>query len=387
MDKSAKEPELNQSDALTTAIVRYALVAFVVFVCIWASLPFWPVLLWALVLAVALFPVQMWLERRVGGSPGRAATLLVLGGILIVVIPCIILASAFSGRIFETTAALKNGSLAVPEPWPGVADWPLIGADLHADWTLAATDLPALVERLEPQLAGIASSVLGAAAGATSSVFLLLGGLIIAGVMMAYAKPASQAVRKIFSRLFGTDRGPRLKTLVEATMRSVATGIIGIAFVTSIAFGLVLVLAGVPAAAPLTLFALLFGIVQLPITLVALVAVAVLWGLGDGSTLHNIIFSVLIILSSLIDNILKPLVLGRGVDAPMPVVLIGALGGMMSGGILGMFIGATFLAAGYMVFMEWVNEAGEGSSAQNETTPADAETGTPTDGSIEGGQA
>ena len=102
--------------------------------------------------------------------------------------------------------------------------------------------------------------------------------------------------------------------------------------------------------------------VQLPVTIVAFVAVALLWS-GEGtSTLHNSLFTVLIIAASLIDNILKPLILGRGLDVPMPVVLMGAIGGMMSGGILGMFIGAAFLAAGYQVFMKWVeskNEAAE----------------------------
>lgn len=347
------------SDAVTTALVRYALIAFALIVTVWVSLPFWPIMLWALVLAVALYPVQIWLERTMTASPGRAATVLVLGGILIIVVPCVILASAFSGQILGTYDAIQRGEITVPEPWPGVADWPVVGADLDKAWTAAATDLPAFLETLQPQLAGAANWVLGSAASATGSVFLLLGALIVAGIMLAYATPASQSISKIFARLFGVDRGPKLKLLVVATMRSVATGIIGIAFVTSIAFGLVLVLAGVPAAGPLTMLALLFGIVQLPITLVALVGVGLLWGLGDGSTLHNIIFSVLIILSSFVDNVLKPLVLGRGVDAPMPVILIGALGGMMSGGILGMFIGATFLAAGYVVFMEWVEEGPE----------------------------
>jgi predicted PurR-regulated permease PerM len=78
-----------------------------------------------------------------------------------------------------------------------------------------------------------------------------------------------------------------------------------------------------------------------------------LWA-GDSGTVHNVIFTILLIAASLIDNFLKPLILGRGLDVPMPIVLIGAVGGMMSGGILGMFIGAAFLAAGYQVFMKWV---------------------------------
>ena len=94
---------------------------------------------------------------------------------------------------------------------------------------------------------------------------------------------------------------------------------------------------------------------QLPVTIIALVAVGILWSSGETSTLHNTIFSILIIAASLVDNFLKPMILGRGLAVPMPVVLIGAIGGMMSGGILGMFIGAAFLSAGYQVFMTWVD--------------------------------
>jgi predicted PurR-regulated permease PerM len=82
--------------------------------------------------------------------------------------------------------------------------------------------------------------------------------------------------------------------------------------------------------------------------------------------MHNTIFSVLIIAASLVDNILKPMVLGRGLSVPMPVVLIGAIGGMMSGGILGMFIGAAFLTAGYQVFMKWVDEENDDVSPETE---------------------
>jgi predicted PurR-regulated permease PerM len=119
-------------------------------------------------------------------------------------------------------------------------------------------------------------------------------------------------------------------------------------------FGAVMALGGVPAAALLTVVALVLAIMQIPVTLVAILAATLLWTTGDGSVLHNTVFTVLLIAASLIDNVLKPLVLGRGLAVPMPVVLTGALGGMISGGILGMFIGAAFLAAGYQVFMKWV---------------------------------
>jgi predicted PurR-regulated permease PerM len=142
--------------------------------------------------------------------------------------------------------------------------------------------------------------------------------------------------------------------LSVATIRAVAVGVIGIAFIQAIIFGLCLLVAGVPWAAVLAFAVLLLGIAQVPALIVALPAIIYIWWSGDHSNGAAIIYTVLLLLSGMVDNILKPFVLGHGVDAPMPVILIGALGGMAVAGILGMFIGATLFALGYQMFMGWV---------------------------------
>ena len=159
---------------------------------------------------------------------------------------------------------------------------------------------------------------------------------------------------RVFVRFAGPERGLPLLELTTKTVRSVAIGIIGTAFITAFVLGVVFVFAGVPAAGILAVIALIVGIMQLPVALVALIGIIYLWT-GDTSTVFNTVFTVLMLAASSIDNVIKPVLLGRGVNVPMPVVLIGALGGMMSGGILGMFIGAAFLTAGYQIFMGWVN--------------------------------
>ena len=123
---------------------------------------------------------------------------------------------------------------------------------------------------------------------------------------------------------------------------------------------------------------MLLGIMQLPALLISLPAIAYLWWLGDASTVINIFLSIYLVVAGMADNVLKPILLGRGVDAPMPVILLGALGGMVSSGIIGMFIGAVLLAVGYQVFMEWVNyvEEGEGAEmAQTESVEQDGAAG------------
>ena len=140
------------------------------------------------------------------------------------------------------------------------------------------------------------------------------------------------------------------------------------AFIQAIAVGLCLLIAGVPWAGALSAIVLILGIAQVPALLVTLPAIIYVWSRGGHGTAVAIAYSVLLFLAGMTDNVLKPLLLGRGVDAPMPVILLGALGGMATRGILGMFVGATLLALGYQIFMGWVanRSAGEGSAAQGD---------------------
>ena len=150
--------------------------------------------------------------------------------------------------------------------------------------------------------------------------------------------------------------GLALTKLCTSTIRAVAQGVIGVAFIQALLAGIVMMLAGIPAVGIFFVLALILGIAQVPVILVTAPAIAYMWSTGDHGTAVNIIYSVLLIVAGMADNVLKPLLLGRGVDAPMPVVLLGALGGMAASGILGMFIGATLLSIGYRIFMAWVNE-------------------------------
>jgi predicted PurR-regulated permease PerM len=137
----------------------------------------------------------------------------------------------------------------------------------------------------------------------------------------------------------------------------VASGVIGVAFIQALLMGTGFIMAGIPVPGVLVLICLIFGILQLPAAIISLPAIVYLWWSGDASAVSNIIFTIYLLVAGLADNVLKPLLLGRGVEAPMPVILMGAMGGMVSGGIIGMFIGAVVLAVGYRIFMDWVGNA------------------------------
>ena len=137
-------------------------------------------------------------------------------------------------------------------------------------------------------------------------------------------------------------------------MGAVAQGVIGIAFIQAIIVGICLLVAGVPWAGVLAILVLVLGIAQVPALLATLPAIIYLWASGDYGNVEAALYSALLVVAGMVDNVLKPLMLGHGVDAPMPVVLLGALGGMAAAGILGMFVGATLLVLGYQIFMGWV---------------------------------
>src|SRR4029077_11943951 len=181
-----------------------------------------------------------------------------------------------------------------------------------------------------------------------------LAAFIIAGILMAFGKPATRGIVAIFERVAGPTRGAEFTKLATATIRAVAQGVIGVAFIQAILVGLCLFLAGVPWAGVLAMIVLVLGIAQVPALIITLPAIGYIWWRGDYGTVEAVIYTALLFVSGMADNVLKPLMLGRGVDAPMPVILIGALGGMAAAGILGMFVGATLLALGYQILVGWV---------------------------------
>ena len=179
-------------------------------------------------------------------------------------------------------------------------------------------------------------------------------------------------MQRILNRVAGPVKGPQLQTLSVGTVRSVATGVLGVAFIQALLFGIGFILIGVPGAGVFALIVMLIGIIQLPAVIISLPVIIYVWSAGDASTTANILYTLYFVVAGLSDNVLKPLLLGRGVDAPMPIILIGALGGMIAGGFIGLFLGAILLAIGYRVFMGWVDDVEDRATADaSQTDSAD----------------
>jgi predicted PurR-regulated permease PerM len=359
------------SKDVTDILIRVGLIAMLVVTSVKIFSPFMGIMLWALILAVTLYPLHQKLANKLGGKQGRAATLMVLCGVLLIGGPTVILGSSAADFVNKTHTAFENNTITIKAPPPSVAEWPVVGSKIHEIWTRAANDLPALLQKMQPQLVSASKAILGFVAGTASGIFGFIFSLIISGIMMAYGQSGSEAMLKIIRRLTGPKKGDGLYKLSTATIRSVSMGVIGVAFIQSLLLGVGFFWADVPAAGLLAIVVLVLGIAQLPATLITIPVIAYIWWSGD-STLSNVLFTVYLVVAGLADNVLKPMFLGRGVDAPMPIILLGALGGMVSAGLIGLFVGAVLLALGYVIFMDWVADGETGSSDQAAGDAGDA---------------
>jgi predicted PurR-regulated permease PerM len=351
-ERPALDPLLPRT--LLDTLIRAGLITALVVACYEVFQPFLSLMIWALILAVTLYPLHLRLRPHLGGD-GRTASLIVLLAIGILLVPAYLLGASLTESVEHGIGLVKQDGLHLPPPPDTVAQWPLIGQPLHAFWAEAASNLTSVLQQAAPHLKGATLELLGKLAGAGAGLLVFIGALVVAGIIMAHGDNGHGSARRVAARVVARGHGEKLVELCTATIRAVAQGVIGIAFVQMLLVGAGFVVKGVPGAGLLALGVLILGIMQLPATLVTLPVIAYVF-FNEGPTLGAIVFAVYIFVAGLADNVLKPLLLGRGVDVPMPVVLIGALGGMVSGGIIGLFIGPVLLAVGYKLFWLWVEQ-------------------------------
>lgn len=342
------------SARLLEVLIRAGVIAALVVLCYQVFQPFLTLMVWSLILAVAMYPMHRWLSKKLGGRQGWTSTVIVLACVLVIIIPAAFLMNSFGDSVRGLIDGVQNNTLEIPPPKESVKKWPAVGEKVFGYWTQAHDDLPGLVRSLQPKIGEIARRALSTVASIGLALLMFVAAIIIAGIIMAHGEAGARTTLAIFTRLGGPERGEKFTKLATASIRTVAQGVLGVAFIQAVIIGVSLLIAGVPWAGVLAGISLVLAIAQVPTLIVTLPAIAYLWMGHHHGPVASTIYTVILLLAGLIDNVLKPLLLGRGVDAPMPVILLGALGGMAADGILGMFVGATLLALGYQVFMGWV---------------------------------
>ena len=315
--------------------------------------PFVSILIWAVVIAVGLYPTHTSLAAKLGGREKTSATILVLVGLAIVITPVWLTAESSIATLQQASANIEAGTVKIQPPTEGVADWPLIGQPVYDFWSSAATSIESTLNTYAPQLKSFAQGAASFAGGMLLGALQFILSIIIAGALIMNAESGHRTARNIAGSLMGDEAGDKMTNLSILTIRSIVKGVLGIAIIQSIAAAIGLVVMGVPAAGLLAIAVLVVAIVQLPPWLV-LAPVAV-WVFSVADPVPATIFAVYMLIVSLADMVLKPMLLGRGVDTPMLVILVGAIGGAMTMGIIGLFLGAVVLAVSYELLTAWMS--------------------------------
>jgi predicted PurR-regulated permease PerM len=336
------------------AAIRIGLVLLLVIWCFNIVRPFIMPVLWGAIIAVAVYPLFVKFGSVLGNRRKLAAMLMTLFALALLITPTVMLTESAIENSQTLAQQLREGTLTIPPPPEKVQGWPLVGNKLYSAWDLAESNLSEAVSKYRSQLTGLGKQILSAAAGAGATVLQFVFSIIIAGLLLVYASSSSRAIESIAARLMGAAGGKAFVDMAGATIRSVAQGVLGIALIQSILAGIGLLVMGVPYAGLWTLLVLLLAIIQVPSIIV--LGPIIVYVFSVAATVPAIIFMVWSLLVGLSDNLLKPLLLGRGLDIPMLVILLGAIGGMILSGIIGLFVGAVVLALGYRLLMAWLEQ-------------------------------
>lgn len=349
------------------AAIRIGIVLLLVVWCFTLVRPFLVPIVWGIIIAVATYNLFGRLRALVGGRAGVAAGVYVVIGLVIVVFPAFLLAGTLVDGMRALAGGLAAGTLQVPPPPAVIESWPLIGGPLFRFWQLASLNLEQALGRIGPELTAIGQWLLAFIGGVALGLLQFVVAIFIAAALLVNAAGGERVAGAVASRLAGA-RGADYAELAVQTIRSVARGIIGVALIQSILAGLGFLVVGVPAAGLLALLCLLLAIVQVGPGLVLLLVVLYEFTVLDPTT--AVLFTIWCVLVALLDNVLKPLLLGRGVRVPMLVVFIGAIGGVLTSGVLGLFVGPVVLGLGYTLVTAWLGAAERAAATQPAGTPA-----------------
>jgi predicted PurR-regulated permease PerM len=348
---------MNNSDFTHNTIeaaIRLGLLLLLAAWCFKILTPFIVPIVWAVIIAVAIFPLFVKLKFAMGGRNKLAAMVYTLITLALLITPAVLISNSVIESSHVIAERYEAGELVIPPPKDKVKEWPLIGEQAYTLWSQASENLESTIRKYNDETKKIGKVLISGAAGAAGGIVEFVLSIIISGILVANAAGAYDVTIKFFTRLTNAASGKVYADLAKATIRSVAQGVLGVAIIQAVLSALGMMIMGVPAWGLWTLIILVLAIAQLPPLLVLGFVCAYVFSVAD--TTPAVIFFIYSMIISGSDSFLKPLFLGRGMTTPMPVILLGAIGGMLASGIIGLFVGAIILALGYELFMEWLNK-------------------------------
>ncbi len=321
---------------------------------IWVMLPFAAAVVWATMIVIATWPVLVAVQARLGGRRGPAVAVMVLALLTLLVVPTWVGISTIadnSERVGKFVHSLATDGLPPPPDWLGKV--PVVGERIAAKWQGMAGSPESLLARVQPHMKEAASWVAARAGGIGTTLIQLVLTVIVAGILYASGETAARGVLRFLRRLAG-ERGENSGRLAAKAVRAVALGIVVTALAQTLIAGAGLALSGVPHAGLLTAVVLVLCIAQVGPLLV--VAPATIWLYSTGASGRGTVLLVFSLLAVTLDNLVRPVLIKRGADLPLLLIMSGVIGGVLAFGVVGLFVGPVLLAVSWTLLVAWVGD-------------------------------
>jgi predicted PurR-regulated permease PerM len=340
------------TDDLFEFMAKLGLLGFLLYWSVVLIRPFFPIVLWSLILTVTLYPAFNRIARLLGGRRKLAAAIVTALGLLVFTGPVIWLGTSMMKGLAALSERLNAGTITIPPPSDEIKSWPLIGERFHYFWSLASTNLKSALTEALPYLKPLTNAAAGMAENAAAGIPVFLLSLIAAGFLFPPAPSLLEAIRMISRRILPA-RGQEFVQLAGATIRNVSQGLIGVALLQALLSGFGFVVAGVPGSGLLALAVLFFGILQFPGIVLLPITI---WSWTAMPPAAAALFTAYLVPVSLVNHILSPLLMAHGLKTPMLVIFIGVIGGALAHGIIGLFLGPIVLAVTWELIVAWVKD-------------------------------
>jgi len=323
--------------------------------CLMIMLPFVSIILWSIILSLAMFPLHSMLAKKMGGRPKLASFIIVFSILIIIILPAGLLIGSLVDEVKALKVSYDSGTLTIPEPTEKVKEWPIIGGKLYDLWYSASHNLGQFLVKYKDQLVEYATKIGKGILSAMGGVVQIVAAFLISGILLAIGGTGEE-IRKFFRKLAG-NKGDEFADIVLKTVGNVVKGIIGVALILALIHGVLFMLAGVPYAGIWTLLAFVLAVLQIPLFFITVPVIIYMFATKDLGP--AIMWTALIFVAGLSDNVLKPILLGKGAPVPMLVIFIGVIGGFIFSGFIGLFTGAIVMSIGYKLFVGWINSNNE----------------------------
>jgi predicted PurR-regulated permease PerM len=338
---------------LTRTTLAILCILLLIALSLWVLRPFLAAAVWATMIVVATWPLLKSLEQRLGGRRGLAVTGMTLAMLLLLVIPLWLAIDTIADHAEAITALVKKfAATGLPQPPGWVAGLPLVGGKLSGLWSqLADAGSQGLMAKVAPYVAQTGRWILGEAGSLGFMLVQFLLVVVLSAILYASGEAGASTVLRFGRRLAG-ERGESSVILAGQAIRGVALGVGVTAIVQTVLGGIGLAIAGVPFAALLSAVMLMLCIAQLGPGLILFPAVGWMFWMGDtGWGIFLLVWSLIVVT---LDNVLRPVLIKKGADLPLLLIFAGVIGGMLSFGLIGLFIGPVVLAVTYTLLEAWV---------------------------------